>query len=550
MAVATTTYDVIVSYKLNDSASNSLKDIARHTQTTANLFRQLRNALLLLHVGGPLTRGFKDALIDYNARIEESRLKLTAIAHMNLDLPWKSAKKASGELFEGLREDAIKSPATFQELTDFAVNIESGFLRAGGSLRAMREFTTGAVVASKMLGMENIAALDIQQALNGQLTIRDRFARAMLEPMGMSHVEFNKIARKDPEEAIRILTKAFTSPTIKEALKEYRFTFIGASSIFKENLQKAFGEIGMPLFKAITDDMVKINEWLENNPKKVAELVRDVGEGLKSGFLMIKDAVSYVVENRETLMTVAKLWLALKGVGAMAGVAGMAGAGGVVGALGAFAGALVVATAAAVGLSAVFGQLDREADVRLNQQGNREALADYMYKSNLHLLAPQDVATDPMFGHLVSRAQDMGALDLTKKTLDRGAWMKGLGLDKAAAEMQLLEERGDKNGLRKLQIEIQYANEAFVHLNDWLRGFTPPLSLNFWNWGLQKAIPAFEAIGRRRAMRDKDVNVTINKIEVTSEDPDRFVHGMVNAFNDIADNPTQARGAMREISGR
>ncbi len=41
-----------------------------------------------------------------------------------------------------------------------------------------------------------------------------------------------------------------------------------------------------------------------------------------------------------------------------------------------------------------------------------------------------------------------------------------------------------------------------------------------------------------------DVKVTINKIEVASEDPDRFVFGMVKAVENVAKNPTQAASAI------
>lgn len=41
-----------------------------------------------------------------------------------------------------------------------------------------------------------------------------------------------------------------------------------------------------------------------------------------------------------------------------------------------------------------------------------------------------------------------------------------------------------------------------------------------------------------------DVKVTIHRIEVASDDPDRFVFGMVNAFSKMAKNPTQAASAI------
>lgn len=53
--------------------------------------------------------------------------------------------------------------------------------------------------------------------------------------------------------------------------------------------------------------------------------------------------------------------------------------------------------------------------------------------------------------------------------------------------------------------------------------------------------------GKHKATADKPkVNVTIQRIEVQSDDPDRFAFGMVEAFRDAAKNPSAAIAAMRE----
>lgn len=44
-----------------------------------------------------------------------------------------------------------------------------------------------------------------------------------------------------------------------------------------------------------------------------------------------------------------------------------------------------------------------------------------------------------------------------------------------------------------------------------------------------------------------DVHVTIEKIEVASEDPDRFVFGLVKALGDVGKHPTQARSSLQDM---
>jgi hypothetical protein len=52
---------------------------------------------------------------------------------------------------------------------------------------------------------------------------------------------------------------------------------------------------------------------------------------------------------------------------------------------------------------------------------------------------------------------------------------------------------------------------------------------------------------KKGAMADKPkVNVTIHRIEVQSDDPDRFAFGMLSAFRDAAKNPSSALSALRE----
>jgi hypothetical protein len=53
--------------------------------------------------------------------------------------------------------------------------------------------------------------------------------------------------------------------------------------------------------------------------------------------------------------------------------------------------------------------------------------------------------------------------------------------------------------------------------------------------------------GKHKATADKPkVNVTIQRIEVQSDDPDRMAFGLVSAFRDAAKNPSAAISAMRE----
>src|SRR5262249_11364546 len=50
----------------------------------------------------------------------------------------------------------------------------------------------------------------------------------------------------------------------------------------------------------------------------------------------------------------------------------------------------------------------------------------------------------------------------------------------------------------------------------------------------------------KNIIKPANMNVTIHRIEVQSDDPDRWVEGMVTAFRDAIKNPSAAVRAMRE----
>ena len=85
-------------------------------------------------------------------------------------------------------------------------------------------------------------------------------------------------------------------------------------------------------------------------------------------------------------------------------------------------------------------------------------------------------------------------------------------------------------------------------------------TLQYINQQLSKGLPVDQAhvldilrkdtqdpSGKGKSMADKPkVNVTIQRIEVASDDPDRFAFGMVEAFRSAAKNPSSALSALRE----
>lgn len=243
--------------------------------------------------------GLEDALIGFNARAEQSKMGLAGIAGMNLKLPWEEAKAAADELFKGLQEDAAKTPAETSELVDFAQQIAGAYLAAGKNMKDLRQFTTQAVVAAKMLRAEGTAATDIKQAIQGRVGVKDMFAANVINSLGMSIEQFNK---KSMQERADLFAKGLNNPTIRAAMLEYETQWDGVTSTIKDNISIMLGEVGKPLFEFFKKNLVDLGKWIMKNREtwekwgkaisrdlvvitsSVMSLIKFVGGGLSSAF--------------------------------------------------------------------------------------------------------------------------------------------------------------------------------------------------------------------------------------------------------------------------
>ena len=122
------------------------------------------------------------------------------------------------------------------------------------------------------------------------------------------------------------------------------------TSTLEENLDNALRKVGLPLFQALSAEIASWNTWLDANGKIVEEWTTKAGQALRDGFGAAKDAVLWIVENKDTLITIAELWVGGRVVGGI--VSAAFAIGGMVSSVMALGGA---ASALAVGLAALAG---------------------------------------------------------------------------------------------------------------------------------------------------------------------------------------------------
>ena len=629
-----TVYDVRLRYTMEDRASRATRKLERDTAKASAAVGMLRSGIMQL--GGVAAAGFGlqkagQALIGFNSDLDQAKIQMAGLIKLNLGGEWSKNMGFANRLVSDFTKMAEASAGTTKDFVDMASMIVRPVTAAGASMQELEDFTRGAVIASKAFGIQaEVAALDVEQALAGTLTKRERFANALLAPMGFDPEKFNKLSAKDRFATFR---KALSGPAITDMAKAQETSFAGVLSTFEDKFAQFMGKVGLPLFKALTAEIQKWNKWIDENSKTLERTARELGSALVDAFSFIKDVAVFFAQHADTLLMLAKAWAGLK-IGRMlaGGAAGVGGAGSALQGLGAkllernfdtlgvraasLGGSILSVTGAvarftpAIGLA--IGALEglwswwkgresaetkaKREDLResvrglvklsprravltreiLQSAGGDAAITAGIRQSDVERAAGRVLSTDNVGVKLAARHARMDA--------GAGAGLSGLlrgelaaqqigsmaeewdqaraALAKFAIENQLLLESQGKWFIansklqddvgNKLGLSAQEFNEFSFQLRllelDLQRGNLDARTL----LGLNRAgtEPA-DGFGSRDPLDTRDagrakVNITINSIEVQSDDPDRFAFGLVEAFRDAAKNPSSAVQAFRE----
>jgi hypothetical protein len=632
-----TIYDIRLRYLLDDKASKGLGKIGDDADRAARSTGALSGILGrigTLVVGTFGARAAGKALIGFNSDLEQAKITMAGMIQLNMGGTWAKNMQTANSLVGDFQQMAKASVGTTKDFVDMAQLITRPITAAGGSMSDLKDATRGAVIAARAFNIDpEMASRDIEAALQGQLTAKDRFARALLEPMGYDTGKFNAL---DATKRLDLLIKAFNSPAIKDMAKAQENSFSGVVSTLQDNLQMTVGKIGLPLFKALTNEVKSWNTWLDQNQDKVKEIADSLAKGLVQGFGMVKDAISFLIEHKDTLLTLGKIWLAVRGAQAVGGLAGGAGgiggmlgskafskgAGGVGGTLGMVAGAGMAGWEIGKTLkteSSEFGdllgalndewrenismarkhreiqeemdQLDHAiADARkrvskwsgtmfgtegaaqmqanavklkneLNMSGDRARQRGVQWSKSTKLIGAPGAMLAATLGfntagfNLANSAVggNQAAMDRQRKQAEaadaRAKVMPGLAqMVWTNALFQLNKTSLASLDQQRAQLEVMTMMQRTLS-NTGLAAI--PGMMQFLT-GKANVLMAQSQLGgsdreRSKAKANKpNVNVTIQRIEVQSDDPDRLAFGLIESFRDAARNPSSAFSTLRE----
>ncbi len=584
----TTEYHVRLVYALDDKASNALGALGaragaaeKSVTSLADGFKTLAGILAAREIFG----AGKTMLIDYNNQMQQLKISLGTVIQMDLGLSFDESRQKAGLLFNELQQFAKKTPLTTKEIGEFATNLSAAVLTAGGSVRDLANISEQGAIASQVLlgkgeGNMRYSSIELTEAIMGSVRKNQRFNKLLLsstlDKHGLEFESFNKLGVNDRMDLIK---EALSDPALKKGADEIEKSFAGVESTFRDTLEILAGSAGLPLFQAVTTEIKSWNDWLNKNEALVSEWGRTLGTALVDGFKMVKDAVSFIIDNKDTILLLGKFWLAStamnafgssfgglsgsggKGLGGLASNLGVLASGNSWSVLGAHhsamlkgapslgqvaGGAMMGATIAqfvsnadkanttlmamegafatlpgpiglvAAGLLGFHAVLAKVADIidkahkeQVDLDSERQHLVDY-----ITILNP----TMKDFMGLAAHMREMGVMD---KTIDPSGMMHGY-----------INEGKFANWANGTKLSEGEKNTLFLMAKDAAS-----------KWQSDSKYKLDPLAGNRKTKDAAKVNVNIGKIEVASDDPDRFVIGMVRSFEKIVENPSGAHGA-------
>lgn len=612
MSGTSTVYDVKVRYALDDKAKKGVEGIGVAADKSANKASSLKGALMAL--GGAAVLGkAKDFFIDFNSEIEQMKIGMTTILNMQLKTPWADARKEADGLFKTFQQLAKASPATTKDFMEMATAISPMVALAGGGTDKIAKLSAGAVTAGLATGTRaDVAANDVKQMLAGTLGVKDLMANQLLGSQGIDTKTFNAMSAKDRAKKTEEL---LDQPALKKAADEFGKTFAGETSTFKDQLQIALGEVGMPLMQQMTSEVKRWNDWITKHPATIAKIQATLSGMLKDSFTFIKDSVGWLVEHRETIMSIAKVFLVFKGTqmatglisnfargisdfvsglknntSAMTGAFGASGEGG-----SGFLGGIAKVGKGFLGLLPAIGALTAvlfeagswikdnvlhlgEQNRKKNQASTAKDIEEFanshddltqLIKENATAFSNKDKEaamakfSDPnVIGPMLRNLS--GVRQVSKQDfISRGL---NAAMPKTASNLTLADY--ESGGSRRSGYDIARGLEGFLgsgvinaqdlkgesldtakHMLDALvaiQSYMDPMKREeIWRAAFD---PAYQPIvtdkGWGGGNTKPEVNVTIQKVEVASEDPDRFVFGLVQIAHDAVKHSTQSKNAI------
>ena len=311
------TYVVETEYRVKDDASNHLHKIGEAAHEAGEHAESLKE---VLHEVGETFLIFegvekaKELFIGFNAEVQTAKIQLQSAIGVNFKKSWEQAGEVSNEFFEDFEKMAEEFPVSAKELAESAQQIGVGVAKAHGNMEDLVLITERGAIAQKAFGL---SSRELMLALEGRVRASSTGGAALLNAVGMNPEQWRKLTA---ESRLQLTKKFLQSDMLTKAGEEISGSFAGQASILKDRLEVAAGKVGLPLFKALNEELKGWNEWLTKNADKIEHMGHVVGEKLVEGFEVLKDVASFLYSHADILIKIGEAWAIGKGVEAISKV--------------------------------------------------------------------------------------------------------------------------------------------------------------------------------------------------------------------------------------
>jgi hypothetical protein len=286
-------------------------------------FMQLGGAYLGLQAVGAATAGLIRGAIQYQNELERTKIALTSVLQAVDGGGWdENAARASG-VFEELRQDALESVATTQQLFETYQSIVGPIRQAGFGLGVVRDITKDAVAASSVLGVDlSQASRDISMMVRGTAGM-DVKLFSMLRSTGAiaeTTEQWNKSLTA--QERVTKLQEALGK--FAPAAEKFGKSWAGVTSSFQDIRENFTSAAMTPVFGVMTRHLDKVNMTLLKHQDRIKSALEAFGQRvakrLDHVFTHAEDGVARLAERWDELA--GKLQKAMHAVSVAAPIAG------------------------------------------------------------------------------------------------------------------------------------------------------------------------------------------------------------------------------------
>jgi hypothetical protein len=319
--VASSSYDIRASLYLQ--AKNSANELRRVSRELRDLGREIRGSSnaaqglfhQLVGVGGAYFgirtlsnafRGLVGSSVAYTSELEKTKIGLQAVISGVEEIPWEEAGRRGDAAFKRIRDLAILSPATSQEMFSIFQGIIGPIEAAGFSMQKVLDVTNDTVLAASALNVDYAqASRDISMMARGT---------AGMDVKLFSILRSTGAIKENAEEWNKSLTATQRIEKLSAALKKFSASgkafgssWAGVTSTFKDIVDNMKASAFGPIMKVIGRNLERFNGYILAHRTELeaffSSVGRDVGFRLQSLFDKAQNTFGWIVDNWGTIVS-------------------------------------------------------------------------------------------------------------------------------------------------------------------------------------------------------------------------------------------------------